>query len=60
MSIGIYYQLYALLSGYLYGADAVLTGDQTLTLTLISTLGALVVIVTPFAVVFWGLKRLFG
>ena len=31
---GAYYHLYDLLSGYLYGADAVLTGDQTLTLTL--------------------------
>ena len=55
---GAYYQLYDLLSGYLYGADAVLTGDQTLTLTMISTIGALFVIAIPFVVV-WNAIKLF-
>ena len=53
---GAYYQLYDLLSGYLYGADAVLTGDQTLNLTIISTIGALLVIAMPFVVVWNGIK----
>ncbi len=53
---GAYYQLYDLLSGYLYGADAVLTGDQTLTLTMISTIGALFVIAIPFVVVWRCIK----
>lgn len=52
----MYYQLYALLGEYLYGADAVLTGDQTLTLTLISTIGALFVIALPFLVVWRCIK----
>ena len=55
---GAYYLLYDLLSGYLYGGDAVLTGDQTLTLTMISTIGALFVIAIPFVVV-WRCIRLF-
>ena len=55
---GAYYELYDLLSGYLYGVDAVLTGDQTLTLTMISTIGALFVISVPFLVV-WRFIRLF-
>lgn len=55
---GAYYHLYALLGEYLYGADAVLTGDQTLTLTIISTIGALFVIAVPFLVV-WRCIKLF-
>ena len=54
----MYYELYALLGGYLYGADAVLTGDQTLTLTMISTIGALFIIVLPF-VVAWKIIKVF-
>ena len=55
---GAYYHLYDLLSGFLYGPDAVLTGDQTLTLTMISTIGALFVIAMPFVVV-WRCIKLF-
>ena len=55
---GAYYQLYDLLGDYLYGADAVLTGDQTLTLTMICTIGALFVIAIPFVVV-WNVIKLF-
>ena len=52
----MYYELYDLLGGYLYGADAVLTGDQTLTLTMISTIGALFIISVPFLVVWRCIK----
>ena len=54
----MYYELYSLLGGYLYGVDAVLTGDQTLILTLISTIGALFVIVFPVIVV-WRCVKVF-
>ena len=47
----MYYILYDLLLNFLYGSDAVLTGDQTLTLTFISTLGALFVVALPFIIV---------
>lgn len=59
MITGAYYQLYDLLGMYLYGADAVLTGDQTLTLTFVSTVGALFVIALPFLVV-WRAIKLFA
>ena len=52
----MYCEFFSLLGGYLYGADAVLTGDQTLVLTMISTIGALFVIVFPFIVVWRCLK----
>ena len=58
MLTGAYYQLYDLLGTYLYGADVVLTGDQTLTLTILCTIGALFVIAIPFLVV-WRCIRLF-
>lgn len=53
---GAYYILYDLLSEFLYGADVVLTGDQTLTLTILCTAGALFVIAVPFLVVWRGIK----
>lgn len=56
---GIYYQLYDMLSGYIYGADAVLTGDMELTLTLICTLGSLFVVSLPFVLV-WRFIKLFS
>lgn len=58
MENGIYYTLYALLSQYIYGADAVLTGDMELTLTFICTLGSLFVVALPFLVV-WRFIKLF-
>ena len=58
MENGIYYTLYVLLSQYIYGADAVLTGDMELTLTLICTLGSLFVVALPFLVT-WRIIRLF-
>ena len=58
MENGIYYTLYALLSQYIYGADAVLTGDMELTLTFICTLGSLFVVALPFLVT-WRIIKLF-
>ena len=58
MDGGMYYVLYDLLSGYIYGADAVLTGDMQLTLTMICTMGALFVVAVPFLVV-WRFIRMF-
>ena len=58
MQVGAYFELYKLLSEFLYGADAVLTGDQTLTLTLLATLGSLFLISLPFLLV-WRFIRLF-
>ena len=55
---GAYFQLYELLSGFLYGSDVVLTGDQTLTLTILSTAGALFVVSLPFVLV-WRVIKLF-
>lgn len=56
----IYPQLYALLQGYFYGADAVLTGDQTLVLTLLSTIGCIMVIALPFMVCWRFCSWIFG
>ena len=58
MQVGAYFELYKLLSEFLYGADAVLTGDQTLTLTILATIGALFVISLPFILV-WQFIKLF-
>lgn len=54
----MYYNLFNLLAGYIYGADAILTGDQELTLTIISTLGVLFVVCLPFLVI-WRFIRMF-
>lgn len=56
----MYFTLYALLQQYIYGADAVLTEHMELTLTLLSTIGSLVVVTIPFFVVFGGLSLIFG
>lgn len=54
----MYYELYSMISDFIYGSEAVLTGDQELTLTIICTLGALFVVAVPFLVV-WRLLRVF-
>lgn len=56
----IYPQLYALLQGYFYGADAVLTGDQTLVLTVLATTGCIMVVAIPFMVCWHFVSRIFG
>lgn len=55
--MSMYYALYDLLLNGIYGADAVLTPDMTLTLTLISTIGCLFLIALPFICV-WRLVRM--
>lgn len=53
----IYPQIYLLLQTYIYGADAVLTGDQTLTLTLMATAACVFLVSLPFVIV-WNVIRL--
>lgn len=48
--MGIYQTLYELLTQYVYGGNA-LNGDQTLTLTVLSTIGCLFVVAVPFLLV---------
>lgn len=55
----MYYELWNMISDFVYGADAVLTSDQTLTLTIICTIGALFVVSIPFVVV-WRVIKLFA
>lgn len=47
----MYFQLYTMLHGFIYGAETVLTPDMTLTLTLLATGGSLFVVLLPFALV---------
>lgn len=54
----IYPQIYLLLQTYIYGADAILTGDQTLTLTVMATAASLFLVSLPFLIV-WNVIRLF-
>ena len=57
MTTGAYYELWNLISEFVYGADAVLTSDQQLTLTIICTLGSLFVVAIPFVLV-WRVLRM--
>lgn len=43
----MYYELYNMLAGYIYGADVALTTFQDLTLTIVSTVGVLFVVLAP-------------
>ena len=54
----IYPQIYALLQAYIYGADVVLTGDQTLTLTIMATTACVFLVSLPFLLV-WQFLKLF-
>lgn len=47
----MYFQLYTMLQGFIYGSDTFLTADMELTLTLLSTCGSLFVVLLPFALV---------
>ena len=55
----LYDSAYALFHEHIYGFDSELTPDQTLTLTLLSTLAALFVVGLPFLVVFLVLRFIF-
>ena len=54
----MYYTLYNLFIQYIYGADAVLTGEMELTLTFLSTLGSIFVTTLPFLVVYLVIRSL--
>lgn len=54
----MYYTLYELLSKYIYGAGATLTGEMELTLTFLSTLGSIFVTALPFLVVYLVIRSL--
>lgn len=60
MTTGIYFTIYNLILSYVYGSDAVLTGDMELTLTFISTLLSLLVILAPFILVFVVIRTVFS
>ena len=54
----MYYELWNILAPFIYGADAVLTGEQELTLTIICTAGVLFVVSVPF-IITWRAIRIF-
>lgn len=59
LSLGLYDSAFQLFHQYIYGSSAVLTPDQTLTLTFLSTLAALFVVSLPFLLVFFILRLIF-
>lgn len=58
--MSLYESAYVLFHEYIYGLDAVLTADQTLTLTLLSTIAAVFVVSIPFILVFLMIKFMLG
>ena len=56
--VPIYPQIYLLLQTYIYGVDAVLTGDQSLTLTIMATFASVFLVSLPFLLV-WQFLKLF-
>ena len=56
----MYYELYQMLADFFYGSGAELTVWMDMTLTVLSTIGILVVFAIPFAVVWYGIKLIFG
>lgn len=56
----MYFELYQLLADFFYGSGVELTGYMDMTLTVLSTIGILVVFAIPFAVVWSGIKLIFG
>lgn len=55
----LYNSAWDLFVKYIYGEDAVLTPDQTLTLTLLATLSVILIVAFPFGLVFFVLKLVF-
>lgn len=54
----MYHELFSILSDFIYGANAALTADQNLVLTIMATIGVLFVVSVPFLVV-WRVIKLF-
>lgn len=52
----MYFEIYNILQTYIYGADAVLTSDMTLTLTMLSTCAVVFLVSLPFALVWRFIK----
>lgn len=58
--MSLYDSAFQLFHEYVYGIDAVLTADQNLTLTILSTLCALFVVLLPFMLVWFVLRMICG
>lgn len=56
----MYFDLYQMLADFFYGSGTELTAYMDMTLTVLSTIGILVVFAVPFAVVWYGIKLIFG
>lgn len=56
----MYFELYNLLAEFFYGSGVELTGWMDMTLTVLSTIGILVVFAVPFFVVWNCIKVIFG
>lgn len=56
----MYFELYQILSDFIYGAGVELTGYMDMTLTVLSTIGVLIVFAVPFAVVWYCIRMIFG
>lgn len=59
VSDSLYYQAYEMFRGFIYG-DGDISSDQSLTLTIISTLAVLFVVALPFLIVFFVIKFVCG
>lgn len=57
--MGIYQNLYSLISNYIYGGTT-LSADMQLTATIISTIGSIFVVALPFLVVWKVIKIIMG
>lgn len=55
----MYYELWNMLADFIYGTEAVLTSDQTLTMTILCTAGVLFVVSCPF-ILTWRFIKLFA
>lgn len=58
--MSLYESAYQLFHEYIYGLDTILTTDQTLTLTLLSTAASLFVVLLPFILVWKVLSMICG
>ena len=56
----IYFTCYDMMQDFIYGSDAQLTEHMELTLTILATICSLFVVFIPFAVVFFGIRLIFG
>lgn len=57
---GFYYDIFDQFSYFFYGNDAILTAEQNMVLTILSTTAVLFVVIVPFLVVFFVIRLMFG